>query len=59
MNIPPKKMIFSPFGEKIVKNFPHISDFQKWKNLSKLAFLWGKIAKICKFRGKNWKKKAG
>ena len=48
MNILPKKFIISPVGKKIVKKFPHIFHFQKWKIFQNCTFL-GKIVKISIF----------
>jgi len=54
VNILPKKFIFSPVGEKIVKNFPHVCHFQKWK-FFEIALYWEKIVKLSIFWGKNYK----
>jgi len=66
VNILPKKSIFSPAIKKIVQKFPHIFHFLKRKiveictflgeKLSKFALFGVNIAKICKIRGKNFKK---
>ena len=34
-----KKFIFFPVSEKIVKKFPHIFHFQKWKIVQNCTFL--------------------
>ena len=44
MNILPQKFIFSLGGEKIVKNFPSIFQFQGWKSFLIIKSAWEKFA---------------
>ena len=62
VNILPEKSIFSLVNEKIVKKFPPVFFTFRSEKCSKIALFWkncqdqhfwGKIAKICKFMGKN------
>ena len=49
MNILPEKSYFSPAGEKIVKKFPHIFHFQKWKIFQNFTFLGKKLSRLAFF----------